>query len=294
MKWRSRTAVAGLLFAVLIIVSSFVSGCSDDETSPTGPTTGSVTINFNHNVNGVALQTGVFDYTNAALNNYSIDVLQYYASNITLHRSGGTTFGINDVHFRCNEDVSTRGYTMSAVPNGTYTAVSFVFGLNGQTNVTGSLPVGTPTDCVSGGGASKDMGWPACWGGGYHYMILEGKYKESGTGTEYGYRTHTGRRMLIEGGALNCDTAGLGGPDLVNHHHFFEVVLTFATPITVGGNSWEADVNMNLNGWYEDPVVNLETLFPQGTGGIMTNLGVQQLLKENGPGCFSVDAPVKL
>ena len=273
---------AGVLLVVAFCVTA--SGCSVDDDAPMGPASGSVAVNFDHAVGIIPLQLGVFDYTNAAGNNYSVEHLEYFVSDIRLHNANGTTFGVDDVHYRSADDNTTRGYTVPGVPNGTYTAVTFVFGLNANWNVSNGLPASTP----AGG-----LEWPACWGGGYHYMELEGKYKESGSGTEYPYRTHTGRRKLIQGGPLNCDTAALGGPDAVSHHHFFEVKLTLPSAFAVDGDNWSVNVVMDINGWYEDPQVDLEVLFPQGNGGIMTDLNTQQLLKENGPGCFSIQAPVR-
>lgn len=269
-----------------LLTLAFVAGCSEDDSPPVvGPTTGAVTVNFDHQIGGLPLQLAVFNYTNAAGNNYSVERLDYYVSDIRLHNANGTSYGVDDVHFRSVTDDNTRDYMMTGVPNGTYNAVSFTFGLDANYNVNNGLPAGTPT---------AGMGWPDCWGGGYHYMIMEGKYKETGTGTEYGYRTHLGRRKLIQGGPLSCDTAALGGPDAVSYHHFFEVMLPLSSAITVNGDSWSVDAVMDINGWYENPQVDLEAWFPQGTGNIMTDLTAQDELEENGPACFVSRAPVKL
>lgn len=277
MKKPKKRGFAIVCAALLVAGAGVMAGCSDDD--PTGPTSGSVTVNFDHRVGGVPLQFGAVDYTNAAGNNYSVERLVYYVSDIRLHNVIGTTYGVDDVHFRDGNDPATRSYQVGGVPNGTYNAVSFIFGLDAKDNVNGGLPIDTPT---------AGMVWPDCWGGGYHYMILEGKYKESVTDSLRGYRTHTGRRKLIQGGG--CQTSGIGGPDDVNHHHFFEVVLPLSS-FGINGTSRELTVIMNINGWYENPVLDLETLFPKGQGGIMTNLTVQQQLKENGPGCFTVSVP---
>ena len=50
---------------------------------------------------------------------------------------------------------------------------------------------------------------------------------------------------------------------------------------------------MNVNGWYASPVLDFETVFPMGMGGIMLNLPIQEQLQANGPFCFSVTPAVK-
>jgi len=144
-----------------------------------------------------------------------------------------------------------------------------------QPNVTNALP-----------DVPLRMNWLIKWGGGYHYMRMEGEYRDGGN--DFGYRTHTGRRFIEV-----FDPATNQGPDSVSYHHFFEVKIP-VTPFTVAGDLWEATVLMDINEWYRDPVFSFKTFFPNGQGGIMVNLLAQRLLMENGRRCFSATNPSKL
>ena len=262
----------------------FLAGCSDDDDDGGGvtlPQDGTVAVHFDHQVDGADLVVDItqFLYNNSAGNNYSVSVFKYFVSDLTLHNVDGSTYGVNGYHFRNAELADTRTWTLDGVPSGTYNAISFTFGLPADKNMDGAPISDDPN--------TSGMEWPGKWGGGWHYMILEGLYKESGTGTEYGYRTHTGRRMVN-------NTEGMPpGPDSFPYHHVFRVTLPLASSFSIDGGDWEVRAIMNLNGWYEDPQMDLETLFPQGTGGVMVNLSVQQQLQANGPACFSVTPAVK-
>lgn len=272
-----------LLLATALV---WAPGCSDDEGgTTTGPSNGAVTVNLDHQVDSQPLVLGInnFAYTNAAGNNYSVDKLRYFVSDIRLHRTNGTTYGVDDYHYRdASDDAGTRSYTISGVPNGTYNAVSFTFGLDPAKNKSG--PPISDDPAVSG------MEWPGMWGGGWHYLIMEGEYKESGTGTEYAYRTHMGRRFIASGDG--GPFANPPGPDAVEYHHEFTVVLPLAA-FDVNGDSWETNVIMNINGWYENPQMDFDTAFPQGAGNIMVSNGDQDMLEQNGPGCFTITPAVK-
>jgi len=127
------------------------------------------------------------------------------------------------------------------------------------------------------------MEWPADWGGGWHYMILEGKYEPA---SAFGYATHMGRRFIASPG----DPSGQG-PDQAAYPHDFQVRLDFPAPVTIGGDAWQTSVRMELNQWYAGPDVDLSAWFPNGSGGIMVNLAAQATLQQNGPDCFTLTQP---
>jgi hypothetical protein len=271
--WRVPVLVTPILALAVIIPA-----CTEDEgTPPTSPATGTVLFSFDHEVGSQPLvlesSTTNFPYTNAAGNQYNVEELEYLVSDFRLYRANGTSIGVEDFLFREAHEEDTRSYAWAGIPAGTYTAVSFIFGIDAEKNKTGGL-----------GPSFLELLWPNDWGGGYHYMEMNGHHLSSGV-TVASCKTHTGRRFVKN--ADPCPPACPPGPDVVAHHHYFEVKKSI-TPFEVkGGETWEITWVMDVNGWYEDPVFDMNLWFPPQSGGdptdvIMANLEAQALLMENG------------
>lgn len=252
---RARLARAGCAAAALLAAGTLAS--CDDPAEP--PRSGSVALRFDHAVGQDSLVFGDLRYTNAAGNVYSVTALRYYVSDVQLRREDGTLWGLDAVHFRDAADPATRSWPLSGVPNGRYTEIRFTFGLDAQKNVTGTLP-----DTQE----NLNMRWPDVLGGGYHYLQLEGRYLAAGS-TNSGYATHLGRQKVED--------------DPVAHHHYFEVAVPFPGGIDVRGDAWEAQVVMDVNGWYASPhVYDFDEFGPA----VMENLVAQDYLMENGRRAF--------
>ena len=240
-------------------------GCGD-EGVVRPPAPGSVTLRFDHQVAGQPLRTYELRYTNAAGNLYSVSKLAYYVSDVRLRRGDGSEFVVGAVHYCNAESISTRDFALGDVPDGTYTALVFTFGLNEARNVTGGLP----------SSLWHDMAWPETWGGGYHYMQMEGRYADSTGSASIGYATHTGRRRLAS--------------DPAPYHHFFTVTLPLA-PLVVQRDAWRIGLTMDIDEWYRGPHVYDLTAFGPN---IMIDLYAQSLLMENGADVFSMSGMSRL
>lgn len=265
----NRTRITCALLAVLLSAA----GCSRTKTVTltTAPAAGTFTVHFDHLVGSgpLMLDGAMFMGQDGAGNAYSVTKLRYFVSNVQLRRSDGMLFGADDWHYRDAGIPGTRSYALAGLPPGTYDRLVFTFGLDARWNVTGNEIQNDPD--VAG------MEWPVDWGGGWHYMILEGKYDPANA---FGYATHMGRRFITA-----TDTAA--------YPHDFPVRLDFPAEITIAGDAWEASVRMELNAWYGSPDVDLAAWFPNGTGGIMVNLDAQAILQQNGPDCFTLTQPVQ-
>jgi len=287
MKFLKRPLFVPALLAAVFAVAVMMPACSDDEGgTPAGPTTGTIIFSFDHEVGSEALvlessTTPPFRYMNAAGNTYNVEELEYLVSDFRLYRANGTSIGIEDFLFREAHEEDTRSYVWAGIPAGTYTAASFIFGLDPEKNVTGGL-----------GASFLELLWPEDWGGGYHYMEMNGHHLSSDGVTVASCKTHTGRRLVAACSPTPCvnDTCPPvcpPGPDSVAHHHYFEVKKSI-TPFEVkGGETWEITWVMDINGWYEDPIFDMNVWFPPlgpGTPSdvIMANLEAQALLVENG------------
>jgi hypothetical protein len=276
-----RISLAICLCLTVALAVALVS-CSDDNNNPVqpGPTTGSVAFTFDHSVDGTPLvlgQSNGYPYTNAAGNQYNVTDLQYYTCNFRVHRADGTSYGSDAVHFRNAADPATRTFTLDAVPAGTYTAVSFTFGIDARRNYNGAL---LPDH--------DEITWPDPLGGGYHYFMMNGFWDHaSGGDTQTAIHVHTGRRYItLSPGDTGYPAAAVpDGPDPIPYHHNFEVYLTLASPITLqGGQTWTVPLDVNINGWFADPVFDFGFWFPDSTpmSSIMPKLPAQDLLLQNG------------
>jgi hypothetical protein len=254
-------------------------GCGEDAAAPETPST--VDVFFNLNVDGPGLQLNNLIYTTPAGTKYSIKVLKFVISDITLHSDDGRHVEIKDVHYFDVGDGTTQTFRHSSVPHANWTSVSLTFGLDETKNVRDRYQSMTKFHAA--------MQWPTGLGPnlGYHYLQLEGNFETTPGGATAGYTTHTGARQLD---GTNPDFPGV--VDATPHHHFFTVDLPFTpTHIHEGGHG-EMQLFFNLNGWYLDHDLSdgIDSSYDFTTLGnqmIMGNLDAQQRLMSNGPFCFS-------
>ncbi len=197
-------------------------------------------------------------YHCAAGHKFQVHRLKYYLSNFNFQNADGTEFQSGHVQYIDLEDPSTLSMVLQDVPQGEYTGMSFIIGLDELTNVDGGLP-NTLTNI--------NMEWPLPGDQGYHYMKLEGRYDSLGMGPVKNFNLHTG---------------ATGG-----NQNYVQVQLPFANSINVTGGTWNINLVMDLNEWLQNPhVYDFEAFGPM----IMANQDAQQMLKENGADVFSVRA----
>lgn len=206
---------------------------------------------FNHLVDGEAVEFDVIRYGNAFGNQYSVSTLKYFVSNITMHKSDGSSILFDDEHYVDARDNSTLIYMPTAkIPVGDYTGISFVFGLDSVKNVTGRFL--NPPESL--------MEWPITMGGGYHYMKLEGKF-DSATVVK-NFQAHTGPTM--------------------GNANYFEVSLS-GSAFSCSCENVTIAINMDINKWWQNP----NTLDLNEMSAVMGNRAMQQKLKENGNDVFT-------
>lgn len=264
----------------LVLAVSLVSCSSDDDNNPVQPgdTVGSVAFTFDQSVDGTPLVLGTsngYPYTNAAGNQYNVTDIQYYTCNFRMHKADGTSFGSDAVHFRNASDPATRTFTLDGVPAGTYTAVSFTFGIDARRNHSDAL---LPDH--------DEIPWPDPMGGGYHYMMMNGFWNQPSVG-DTPIHVHTGKRYItLNPGDPGYPMAAVPpGPDPVPYYHDFVVYLSLSSPITLqGGQTWKVPLDVNINGWFKAPMFDFADWFVDATmmSMIMPKLPAQNLLLENG------------
>jgi len=242
------------LFIFSLAFILILSSCAKDDVEGTPQENNTnVKFKFSHSVGSEEIEFNNIKYTNAFGNTYSIETLKYFISNITLQGSKGGPVLIDEEHYIDASDVSTTLFNPAEnIAAGTYTEVSFIFGLDSLKNTNGRFT--NPPE--------SHMEWPIPMGGGYHYMKLEGKYNTAGNPGNY--QAHS-------------------GPSMGNHYYFEVTIPVDAFEVTEEGETI-ITIKMDINSWWDNP----NTLDLNAVTGIMGNEDMQQKLHENGSDVFSI------
>lgn len=184
-----------------IVIFTFVllslAGCNT-KTDKETPAQGHLSIAIDHTVFGNKLVTDQFVYKNEAGNTYMISEIQWFISDIQLHKNDGTTFPIEpeDGIYYIDTDIpsSLKINLATKIPEGNYTGLSFTFGINESKNK--SLRFVNPPESF--------MFWPDYLGGGYHYMKLNGKWMNPSEVAEP-FNFHIGIGQIYDSTALKSN-----------------------------------------------------------------------------------------
>jgi hypothetical protein len=193
--------------------------CSnDDETTPAAET-GQIAFQLFFDVDGDAILFDSICHVNAAGNEYEVTTLQFILSDFRFHRADQTYYADTNAFYVDARDPDFTGFTVENIPSGTYTSMSFTLGLDSVLNQTGRLP--NTMEFVG-------MAWPDAMGGGYHFMKLEGHFRDGANLP--GFAMHLGMTMN-------------------------RIRYAFSVPVTVDGNTTTMALSMNVNQWFESPEV---------------------------------------
>ena len=155
-------------FALFCAIVLFASSCKKDDTS-TVSTYGKLQVAFSNEVDGQPINIGAMAYTNAAGNQYRVDLLKYYVTNFTLIKEDGSQRNFKNYNLIDASDVSTTSFTLDSVSNGNYTSIKFYLGVDSGRNHTGAQD--GALDPING------MIWT--WNTGYIFFKHEGGYKDN-------------------------------------------------------------------------------------------------------------------
>ncbi len=218
-----------------------------------------LTFTFTQNWGGTPVTSANFnntEYTNEAANVLKISKLRYLISAIELH-GVDSTLVFNDYKLVDLTDANSLSLTISSsVPTGDYTGISFVYGFNKEDNVSGAYP-----DLNA-----ANWNWPAMLGGGYHFMQMEGTYKDTNGDTQP-YAYHNGTARVSDG---------------VFEQNF--IPFDFNRNFTVSDDT-TIEIKMDISEWYKNTytwdlnVYNVD---------LMMNYDAQKHMHENGPTVFSI------
>jgi len=165
-----------LVILFVIVLVTLFSSCKkeDNNTSPVISTHGKLTIKIQNEVDGQPITFGTIKYRNAAGNNYSVEALKYYVSNIYLIKENGDTLKFKNNELINAADTTTCQFALDSVANGNFKAIRFHIGVDPDSNHTG-LQLGDLDP-------SYGMIWE--WRTGYTFFKHEGKFIDSTGATE--------------------------------------------------------------------------------------------------------------
>ncbi|MBT3964430.1 MAG: hypothetical protein HOE95_09975 [Flavobacteriales bacterium] len=148
----------------------------------------SVVIEIRHEVDGAELAMKGTTYINQAGNEFDVSKLQYYISGIEFVGNEFNAVFDEEAFYVDAEDNSTYGISLSLSP-ATYSKMKFSIGVIPDLNEHEAIPKTIE---------NTNMMWPEPMGGGYHFLKLEGHYRNH-EGESDGYALHVGNdENLIE------------------------------------------------------------------------------------------------
>ena len=169
-------------YTLLALSFAIFFGCNSDSDDVVAPV--NITMAFSHYWGETSISNSDFNtlnYTNTHGEVLSIERLRYLISDITFTKTDGQTILLEGYNLIDVTNQTNLSFTPNQkIETGTYSNVSFVFGLINEKNTDG-----TYNDLNA---ASWNV--PAMLGGGYHYMQLDGKFINSNNEAQ-GYNYHT-------------------------------------------------------------------------------------------------------
>jgi hypothetical protein len=154
-----------LLTCLLIAAAALVNGCKRDADSQ--PTAGSVAFAFRNVVGTKPLTLDGKAYATATGDSFTVSTFEYYISNIRFAKSDGTTYAApGEYHLINAAKPGSTTFTVTNVPAGDYTGVSFVVGVDSTTTK------GDPLALNGDLNPANAMYW--AWNTGHIFLKLEG------------------------------------------------------------------------------------------------------------------------
>lgn len=267
MKNLNKNLIQIALYFLVLVFSISILSCDDNDDDDVDPM-GKIVFKFAHFIDGSEFSKDSMMYTNAAGNLYEVNVIQYFITNITLHKSNGSQVVIKDrTSYYVDTDIPTTlaWNPVDKIPTGDYSSISFTFGIDSANN-TRSKFVNAP---------EKDMSWPP-WGGencGYHYMKLNGSWNDTAAvRRNFGFHLGVGMKYDQDSNMINCQ-------------NYFSTSLSNSSFKIIDGGTVEVQIVMNIENWFENPNIYNHNEWDVA---IMMNQDAQQVIKENGQDVFSI------
>ena len=257
------------IIAVVFGLGFLLTSCGkNDETENQ---TGSLVFNFEHYADGNEISFNNMKYTNAAGNQYEVTEIQWFISDITLHKSDGSKLLLDEENFAhyidTNIPATYKRDVLDEIPTGDYASISITFGIKGEKNK--PFMYTDPPE--------SDMLWPINLGGdqgGYHYMKLNGFWMNKDDQREpFNFHLGVGQERDVD----NNITGFI--------QNWIEVDLPSSSFSIGPGKETTIAIRMNVEKWWDQP--NIYNHDEVG-GMIMQNQKAMKMGVENGKSVFSI------
>lgn len=264
-----------LLFIGLIVIS--ITACKEKDPGEgdlqKDPGQGDLQIKFNHLIDNKEIIYDSMMYVNAAGNPYLVTEVKWFVSRVMLFQKGGEIIKIEEndgIHYIDTKVENTLVWNINQkIEAGDYDSIRFIFGFNETDNIPNRF-VNAP---------ETSMAWPLTLGGGFHYMMLNGKFKRSDE-TIAAMNVHMGKGQIYEGTTSSVDS-------IISfvHNHF---TVTLSKPFTIEKDKTAAiSIVMNVENWFQNP--HIYDHYQWGSH-IMQKQEAMNMVKENGWNVFSMEA----
>jgi hypothetical protein len=278
----------------MTLMTAFFVSC-DKSNSQQEPSKGSINLLIEHTMNGFPVEFDKLIYENEAGNQFLLTEIQWFISDIKLHKSDGTYLLIGDDggEYYIDTDIPA---SFSIKPDfditaDDYTGLSFTFGINDVKNKSHRF-VNPP---------ESFMFWPNYLGGGYHYMKLNGKWLNS-SGLAEPFNFHLGIGQIYDTIApkskwtdmsVCCKSDHCEGYSPDNQtmpvtgfiQNFFEVEFPQTPIIISAGKTTEVRLEMKVENWFKGPHIYDHNVWG---GSIMQQQEAMKLGCENGHDVFTL------
>lgn len=224
-----------ILSALFLIGALSLSSCKkdpDEEPTPTptpSATTGSIALHFENMVGDSALVFNTQSYVTANSDSFTVSTFKYYISNIVLTKSGGGTYVESEsYHLIDASDLATGDITLTNVPLGDYTGISFIIGVDSLRNVSGAQ-----TGALD---PANGMFWS--WSSGYIMLKFEGNSPQS-TAAANALLFHVGgfsganNTIRTVSPSFGVDIASVSSSVTPEIHFKTDILELFTTPTNV-------------------------------------------------------------
>jgi hypothetical protein len=251
------------------IIALMLFACEKKEGDP-NDLYGHIALKFEHRLNGKPLVYDQMIYENKAGNEYLVNEIQYFISDVTLQDAEGNKFILDawkDIFYIDTDLPETHLHEFpDELTPGKYTLHSFTFGISAEKNQ--SLMFVNPPESL--------MFWPELLGGGYHYMKLNGKWLDT-LGQISPFNFHLGIGQVY-----------VSYPDVIDHYvqNYFDVTLSCPDFEIKAEQTTQLTIVMNVENWFQSP--NIYNHDDWG-GDIMQNQEAMHLACENGWDVFSCE-----
>jgi hypothetical protein len=159
------------VYVLLFMGVTLLSACKKDKNIDPNRK-GNLRISFENKVGNQSLQLNSGAYQNILGEDFTVSMLNYYISNISLVNEDGSVYTVpqDESYFLIKEEVaSTKSITIPSVPEGNYKSIRFMIGVD---SLRSTLPISERTGVLDPSGEGQGMYWT--WNSGYIFVKMEG------------------------------------------------------------------------------------------------------------------------